>query len=184
MDVPLQLSFRGLNATDSIKDLIADKVEKLEKICDHITSCRIAVEKIQKHQQRGRPHRIRIDIKVPPQHELVIKRDSSRGDLHETLTITLNDAFDAAARKLKRLQEKRQSNKKIHPGQQQEAVVSKLFRDQGYGFLRTINDAEVYFHKNSVLHGDFEKVTIGSKVLFEQEMGEKGPQATEVRVIS
>jgi len=38
-------------------------------------------------------------------------------------------------------------------------------------------------HKNAVLHGDFDCVEIGTGVRFEEEMGEKGPQASTVQII-
>ena len=40
-----------------------------------------------------------------------------------------------------------------------------------------------YFHRNSVLHGGFERLRIGSKVRFIEEPGEKGPQASTVTLL-
>lgn len=59
--------------------------------------------------------------------------------------------------------------------------MSRLFPDEGYGFLRTLEGAEVYFNKNSVLHDAFNRLTIGSRVAFSEELGEKGVQASTVR---
>jgi cold shock CspA family protein len=42
----------------------------------------------------------------------------------------------------------------------------------------------VYFHRNSVLHGDFERLSVGTEVRFSPEEGEKGLQASSVQVIS
>jgi cold shock CspA family protein len=63
------------------------------------------------------------------------------------------------------------------------AVVTKLFRDEGYGFIKTREGRDIYFHRNSVLHHDFDRLTIGTAVRFEEEEGEKGPQATSVQVV-
>ena len=41
--------------------------------------------------------------------------------------------------------------------------MEKLFPEGRYGFLRTVDGREVYFHSNSVLHGDsecLERVTL------------------------
>jgi cold shock CspA family protein len=41
----------------------------------------------------------------------------------------------------------------------------------------------VYFHRNSVLLGDFEHMTVGSAVSFVEEEGERGPQASSVALL-
>jgi cold shock CspA family protein len=58
--------------------------------------------------------------------------------------------------------------------------VSKLFSDEGYGFLETPEGDEIYFHQNSVLHQGFHRMQIGTEVRFVEEIGERGPQASTV----
>jgi cold shock CspA family protein len=58
-----------------------------------------------------------------------------------------------------------------------------VFEDQGYGFLVTADGQEIYFHKNSVLGHGFEKLKTGMLVSFVEEAGEKGAQASTVRVV-
>jgi cold shock CspA family protein len=41
----------------------------------------------------------------------------------------------------------------------------------------------VYFHRNSVLHGDFDRLSVGTEVRFSPEDGENGPQASSVQVV-
>jgi len=42
---------------------------------------------------------------------------------------------------------------------------------------------EVYFHRNSVLDGAFGHLAVGAHVTFAEEMGEKGPQASTVKLL-
>ena len=42
---------------------------------------------------------------------------------------------------------------------------------------------EIYFHRNAVLDGAFDRLSIGSEVAFVEEEGEKGPQASTIRLI-
>jgi cold shock CspA family protein len=42
---------------------------------------------------------------------------------------------------------------------------------------------EVYFHRNSVLHGEFDRLAIGMGVRYTAEVGEKGLQATSVQIV-
>jgi len=63
--------------------------------------------------------------------------------------------------------------------------VVRLFPDDGYGFIETADGQEVYFHRNSVVEGDFAKLAVDSEVRVEIAYGEseKGPQATTVRPV-
>lgn len=183
MEVPLEISFQDVEKTEYLEQLIHEKVAKLEQICDHMISCRIAVEMPQKHQRVGNPYRVRIAMRVPPGHELVAKQEPSKGDMHADLPRVLRQAFDLASRQLRELVERQRGEVKRHPDQQASAVVVRLFKQDGYGFIRTTDGREFYFHRNSVLHDDFERLEIGTGVHFVEEMGEKGPQATSVQIV-
>lgn len=55
-----------------------------------------------------------------------------------------------------------------------------LNSDEGYGRIETPDERLIYFHCNSVLDNAFDKLEVGSEVLFVEEMGERGPQASTV----
>jgi cold shock CspA family protein len=65
-----------------------------------------------------------------------------------------------------------------------QARVAKLFPVEGYGYIETPDGREIYFHANSVLNNRFKSLKLGSKVSFTEEAGEKGPQASTVRLIT
>jgi len=103
---PLELSFRHIDPDDRIKTLINKKVEKLEHFCDHISGCRIAVERQHKENHASNPYRVRIDLTVPPGHELVVMKGDGSSGAPDSLEPLIHDAFDAMARKLKNLSDK------------------------------------------------------------------------------
>jgi ribosomal subunit interface protein len=184
MYVPLELSFRNVEKSPELEDLIQKKTEKLEKVCDHISSCRVSVEKPQEHMSSGNPYRVRIDLTVPPSHELVAKQEPGQGDQHHELNTVIRKVFQKAERQLKKLMEKQSGRVKTHESQQPVAIVSQLFRDEGYGFLKAVDDdREVYFHQNAVHDNQFERLQVGTGVFYEMELGNKGPQATTVRIV-
>lgn len=74
-----------------------------------------------------------------------------------------------------------QGNVKVHEPAPLGEVVA-IDRDGGFGFLRTPDGREIYFHGNSVLAGGFAKLEVGMRVTFAEEDGEKGPQASTVRI--
>ncbi|MGC0394734.1 cold-shock protein [Bradyrhizobium sp. USDA 241] len=52
-----------------------------------------------------------------------------------------------------------------------------------FGFLEGADGQEVYFNRNSVVEGRA-SIAVGSRVSFVEERGEKGPQASTVRVLN
>lgn len=183
MQVPLNMTFRSVRKSPDIEALIRKQTRKLERVCPHLTSCRIAVEKPQAHQKSGNPFRVRVDVTVPPSHELVTVRNAGEGDLHEELSTVVRRAFDAMQRQLKKLVDKQRGDVKLHPAQELAGVVLRIFRDQGYGFIKSLEGREIYFHKDSLPAGEFDRLEIGTGVQWNEEEGEKGPQASFVKIV-
>lgn len=181
--VPLELTFRDIDKTEAIESLIQSKVGKLEKICPELVSCRVVVESPHEHQRTGSPYRVRISMAIPSGPELVVKRESTQGHVHEDLPMVIRNAFDVAHRQLKEAVKQQRGEVKTHPEQEVMAFVSRLFPEEGYGFLRTVEGGEVYFHRNSVLHDDFDRLEVGAGVRFVEEEGDKGPQASTVEIV-
>ncbi len=184
MQVPVEISFKDVTKTPDLEALIDRKVAKLEKLCDYMISCRIMVEKPQTYPDTGNPHRVRIDIKVPPSHEIVARQSASEGDMHDPLDVVISKTFKAAERQLKELKERQHGQVKIHPHQQVMGIVHQLYPDQGYGFIKAVDTQDdIYFHRNSVLHEKFDRMQIGTGVRFVAEQGEKGLQASTVEIL-
>lgn len=183
MQVPLEISYRGVEKTDTLDNLIREQIGKLEKVCNRITSCAVAVERPQQHQRFGRSFRVRLDLRVPPGHEVVARRESSEGDVHDALPAVIRETCEAARRQLRELMDRQRGEVKTHPEQQVIGFVTKLFPQEGYGILTSDDGREVYFHRNAVLHHDFDRLEIGTGVHFVEESGDEGPQASTVQLV-
>lgn len=183
MQVPLEITYRNVDKTDNLDNLIREKAAKLENYCNYITSCRIAVEKRHEHQESGQPYRVRIEMNVPPAHRLVAMRESTEGEMHTELPTIVRQAFNAARRQLEKLTAQQQGEIKHHPAQQTTALVEKIFSVQGYGFLRSMDGREIYFHRNAVVQNDFDRLKVGTGVRYIEQAGEEGPQASSIRII-
>jgi cold shock CspA family protein len=183
MKIPLEISYRGIEKTEALEELVRQKADKLDEICDYLSSCRVTLEQTQTNQQRGRPYRVRLDITVPPGHEIAVRREQTGGSKHESLETEIRSAFDAAMRQVKKLKGKQNREVKQHPEQMTQALVSRLFRQEGYGFIRTLDGRDIYFHRNSLPGGEFDRLEVGTGVNYTEEMGQDGPQATTVRIV-
>ncbi len=183
MEVPLEITYRDVEKTDGLEDLISEKAEKLEQFSSNLISCRVAVERPHRRHRVGRNYRIRIYMVVPPGHELIVERVSTKADLQDPLPKIVRRAFNAAERQLKDLREQqREWYTEMEADVSAFGLVTGIFYQEGYGFLKTLDGQEVYFHKNSVLHGEFDRLEIGTAVRFTEQQGEKGPQASTVEI--
>jgi ribosomal subunit interface protein len=93
MKVPLEVTYRGVEKTGAIDTLIHEKVAKLERVCDYINSCQIAVEKEHDRPTSGSPYRVRIDITLPPSHEIVAESSPSEQNQYVELDTVIRDAL-------------------------------------------------------------------------------------------
>jgi ribosomal subunit interface protein len=181
MQVPLQIAFHNLDRSESVTALIEEKVAWLERFYDRITGCRVVVEAPHRHRRQGKAYLVRIDLTVPGS-EIVVNREASLHVQAQDLHIAIRDAFEAARRRLEDHVRKQRKEVKTHEAIPH-AWVSQLFPEEGYGFLTTPDDREVYFHQHAVLNGDFQHLQVGTEVAFAEQAGEKGPQASTVRLI-
>lgn len=181
MQLPLQITFRDMEPSGAMEANIREKAEKLDQFCDHIMSCRVVVEKLYKRHHKGNLYRVRIDMTVPGE-ELVVSRDPDLHRAHIDAYVAIRDAFDAARRQVEEYAERRRQDVKTHEPPPH-GYVSLLVPEEDYGIIMSSDGREIYFHKNSVLDADFDKLETGMEVRFHEEMGDQGPRATTVRVI-
>lgn len=184
MNTAPEISFHGVERNEDIENLISQKVAKLERACGYISSCRVAVEQPPHHRRTGNPYRVRIELGVPPGHSVVVAHESAAGKTSAPLSAVIREAFEVSSRRLKKLVEVQRGAVKTHPEEQDSlALVYRLFPDEGYGFLKTLQGDELYFHRRSVLNDDFDRLALGTSVRFVDEEGEEGRQASTVEIM-
>jgi cold shock CspA family protein len=183
MRVALETSYRDVKKTEALENLIAEKTEKLERICDHMMSCRVALERTQKQASGGDLYRIRLDLTVPPGHEVVVKKEGREDAPGDPAAALVRQAYDVAFRELKELVGRQRREVKSHPEQEVSGVVAKLFSEGRYGFITALDGRELYFHENSVVGQSFDELQVGDGVRFAEEQGDEGPQASTVQVV-
>jgi ribosomal subunit interface protein len=182
MQRPLQVTFRDMPPSEAVEAKIRERAAKLDRYYDRIMSCRVVVEAPHGRHHQGKLYHVRIDLTVP-QGELLVSREPAEHHAHEDVYVALRDAFDAAQRRLADYARRQRGDVKTREVPAPEARVSKLFRAEGYGFIEGLDGREIYFHRNSVLNDAFERLEVGTEVRFVEEDGEKGPQASTVRLV-
>jgi ribosomal subunit interface protein len=180
MDIPLQITFHGLEHSDAIEERIRAKAKELERFAPHIVSCHVTVELASSRHHQGKIFSVHVRLRVPD-GELVASRESGRNHAHEDVYVSLRDAFNAATRQLEDYVRRQRRDVKQHDSPVL-GTITKLFRDDGYGFLQLDDGTDVYFHENSVVGSPFAQLHMGDEVrlVVAEGEGEKGPQASTV----
>src|ERR1700694_711313 len=106
MQLPVHITYRGLEKSENIDNLILDYASRLEKFCDHINRCDVAIEQPNHTHHKGNQFRVRIDVTVPPGHELVAEEKQMDNGAHAALTKVIQDAFKTMERQLCHLVQK------------------------------------------------------------------------------
>lgn len=178
----MQIVFEHVEPSETIESRIRDEVEKLGRYYDRIVWVRAVVARPQHRHHKGDTYAIRILVRIPGADDIAISRDPAETGRHEDVFVTIRDAFDAARRRLQDFTHERAGQVKVHEAPPH-GTISTLFFDRDYGFIASSDGREIYFHKNSVSGEKFEDLQVGDEVRFSEAVGDKGPQATIVRVI-
>jgi cold shock CspA family protein len=182
MQTPPEIVFEGLPATPQIKDAIDAHLVELEQRWGRITACRIVVKGPSQRHRKGGLYEVHIRLALPDGREVNVTRTPPEDERHSDLTFAVDDAFKHARRQLQDQVRRAQGQIKGHEGPPMATVV-RIDPSGEFGFLETSGGQEVYFHRNSVLGHGASRLQVGSRVTFVEELGEKGPQATTVRLL-
>jgi cold shock CspA family protein len=182
METPIQIEFQGMEPIEHVRTAIAKHVTDLAGRFGRITACRIVVKSPGGHQRTGGHYEVNIHLALPNGREVDIDRTAKADERHADVSFVVNDAFKRARRRLQDHVRRMQGQVKTH-AERPIGTVTRLEPEQGYGFLETKDGREIYFHQNSVLDGKFRQLAAGTRVLFSEELGEKGPQASTVDIL-
>lgn len=176
----LELSFHGMEPSETIKTKVREYVDKLQKRYSDITTWHVHIN----GPVRGSGQfKVTVEARVPGA-ELAVGRKPGDINAHTDALVALRDSFAALERQLKKRRRQQYGEVKVHEGKPQGQIAS-IFHDQGYGFVAVNDGRDVYFHKNAVLEPDFEELGVGDPVelTIAPDESPRGPQATSLRRI-
>jgi cold shock CspA family protein len=184
METPLQLEIQGFTPSSHVRELIEANLTKVEARFGRITSCRVSILAPGAHHRMGEPYAVSIRAALPNGREVNVGRVSRGNDRRQgDVNFAINDAFRRAVRQLR--DQTRLLRGEVKLGQRQPvATIARIDRDGTHGYLTAEDGHEIYFHANSVLDGKFAVLRPGDRIGYHEETGEKGPQASTVRLLT
>ena len=195
MQVPLEINFHNTRSSDKLRSQIEERAARLDHLYSNLISCRTVLDR-PSHQHNGNGWRVKVELLMPPRHELVVIKDTSEHpeDSQDSAGVVIDDAFDSLEAQLKKAIAKQKGEVKLHTPQHATAVIESLVEDHGFlregpplrGAAGGATEGEgrlIYFHRNSLVGpSSFGELTVGTKVEFAEEQGAEGPQARFVSV--
>src|SRR5262245_17057767 len=97
MQLPVQITFRGLTASPALEERIRANALKLERFYARITRCHVSVEVTHRDRNHAQKFQVVIDLTVPGA-EIVASRGASKSA--ENVYVAVRDAFAAVTRQL------------------------------------------------------------------------------------
>jgi ribosome-associated translation inhibitor RaiA/cold shock CspA family protein len=184
VETPLRITFREMPPSAAVERRVRDRASALERLHPKITGCHVVVEAQHRHHRQGHIYHVTVHL-VVPEGEIVVTRDPAQHHAHEDVYVAVRDAFDAAARRLQDQLHRLRGAVKQHE-LPVFGSVERIFPERDYGVIRSaIDGQEIYFHRNSVLDGNFDSLRVGTEVRYalHEGEGEQGAQASTVRLI-
>jgi len=180
METPLQLEIEGFRASAHLKDLIDTNISRLERRYGRITACRAAIRAPNAHHKLGEPYFVSIWLSLPNRRDVSVKPTPRGLDRRQAdVDFAVNDAFRRADRQLRDHVSKLKGRPKAHV-EPPKGKIARMDPSGEFGFIEDDEGREIYFHTNSLIDGG--KLKPGTRVSFHEEEGEKGPQASTVKV--
>ncbi|WP_089943899.1 HPF/RaiA family ribosome-associated protein [Candidatus Entotheonella palauensis] len=174
----LQIEARNVDLTPEWKTEIENRVSKLHTGHNDLIHGRVTLTKNLHHHQTRNGVEALIVISLSGRHTITARKSE------KTFEEAIRAAFAALQIELRKYREKRASKEIRESSPPLRGVISKLFPQQGYGFILQEGGGEVYFHRHAVHGLSFEELEDGIEVAFNVEEGERGPQATTVNPAS
>ena len=168
MDIHIEAQQTEIDA--SFRASIAERLAALNTPYEDIMHARVTLVKHERHGRGSDEARIFL---------MLSGKTLSASHQADTLEDAFYDVLGVMERSLHDFRVLRRGVVK-EPGPRSRGRIARLFPDQGYGFIVTDTNQEVYFHANSVHGIPFEKLALEMPVDLDIEAGHRGPQASRV----
>lgn len=188
MQIPAEIAFHNIESSEGVEAVIRDHIARLERIYDRMTTCRVRVDQRNQNSNRSIPPVVHIEISVPGHGDIVVAHEPDhlqRKFQAPDLQNAINEAFRIAELRLAKYKDKltdRTSEQTHEAAKEFIGQIAEMTPDKDFGFLMTKEGGLLYFHRNSMLSGNFDDLRRGDQVTYVEDMGDTGPTASKVRV--
>jgi ribosome-associated translation inhibitor RaiA/cold shock CspA family protein len=168
-----QIEARNLTMTPEWQERIDQEIDRIAEYHPGVIHHIRATLGGSTHQRLGLFEMI--VVATVPKDIIVVKQ---KGEFVHPLIV---ESFEVLDRQLREYSNKRQKIVKTHEEQAAVGQIIELFPMEDYGRIAAPDEGLVYFHRNAVKNVSFDDLKEGEFVVFGEDSGDKGPQASWVR---
>ena len=143
MQTAPEVIFHDVDRSAWVENYILERVQRLERFAEGITSCRVSLAQEQASHHKGNRYSVMVEVRLPPNHDLAAKKAKVIRDMPQQLPALINLAFGAIERQLKKTAAaapRRGARASAAPATGQRTASSSSCSTEGYGFLRALGD--------------------------------------------
>lgn len=104
-----EIIFHDVDRSAWVETYIAGRLTHLERFAQGITRCHVTLSREGSHR-KGNRYSLMVEVRVPPQHDLAVKKQKDIHDMPAQLPALINLAFGAVERQLKKALAPRRHN--------------------------------------------------------------------------
>lgn len=189
MQIEPEISFHRCEPSDAVKESVGRHIEHLEKIFGRMTACRVRIDQLNQNAAGTMPPVVRIEISIPGQKDIIVAHETGHlqrkfqsPDVHNAV----NEAFRIAEQSLAQAKDILTDHKQARAHEAAHELrgqIAEMHPGEDYGFVMTAEGGLLYFHRNSLLTGEFDTLRRGDGVSYVAGEGDTGPTASKVRVL-
>jgi ribosomal subunit interface protein len=107
MQIAPEIIYHEVDRSEWLEQYIRERIERLDKFARGITRCHVTLSREQASHRKGNRYSVMVEVRVPPQHDLAIRKDKEVREMRTQLPAVINLAFGAIERQLKKTAELR-----------------------------------------------------------------------------
>jgi cold shock CspA family protein/ribosome-associated translation inhibitor RaiA len=180
---PLEIAFHSCSPSEAVEADIRERADKLERVYDRLTRCRVSVEALHNQHRHGNVYEVHIELLVPGGQLVVSRAPHKPKERYASpdVYVSVRDAFEAAERQL--IDYKQQLRGDVKTSAEQnlfQGQVAEIDPAGEFGFILSKEGNQLYFHRHALLDGEWEKLARGVVVHYVEKDGDTGPTAAKV----
>src|SRR5262245_11150383 len=133
MQRPLEIAFKHLDSSDFIRNLVEERVARLERFHPRIIGCRVVIDAPPRSADGANPPLgISVEVDVANRPRIVAKDSEAQRAMKGDHLAAINRAFEAVERQLEDISDRQRGEVKSHENARQTGSVVRLFPEQEY----------------------------------------------------
>lgn len=114
--IPTELTFRGIDPSDALRDVVLARVARLERFSGDILSCAVVIGRSEHRHRHGNRFDVHVRLKMRGS-DIEAGNTPVDDTRHEDAYVAVGDAFDALRRRVQDYAHRRRGDVKAHAPQ-------------------------------------------------------------------